>query len=527
MPGRAPAQAEEAAAVERPMRDMLAGAADRLSLHMPGAQGRGPFGPLDPYRLETTELAATDDLYAPGGAIARAEALAARCAGAARTLMLTGGSTAGVQAMLLYAAGGGGAVILPRNAHLSALHLCAVAGLEAVFARPSFTASGLCYTTDESYLEALERRPDARALLAVRPDYYGALRWPARAAARARALGVPVLCDEAHGAHLNWDADVPTAGALGADLWVQSAHKTLPALNGAAWLHAGPGVDAARLRAMLRAVQTSSPSFVTLLALDDARAWMEAHGAQALARLKAAAARFHAQAASLGYADGQDEPGWDYDRTRVVLRAPEGGYAFSEALAARGVDVEMSDADRVVCILSPVDGPERLERLARTLREIAADRRRGPDGTDAARGGGSGTEAGTFCAACGTAARADGTGAEAGMPGAACAGDGAEGTPPDGLRAFAAGGGAAWLTPPAPAERVVPLREAFFAPSEAVPLECAAGRVSAVPAGPYPPGVALIAPGERVTEALVGYLAALDPRRAFGLGPGGTLRCLR
>ena len=83
MPGRAPAQAEEAAAVERPMRDMLAGAADRLSLHMPGAQGRGPFGPVDPYRLETTELPATDDLYAPGGAIARAGALAAE-----RTVLL-------------------------------------------------------------------------------------------------------------------------------------------------------------------------------------------------------------------------------------------------------------------------------------------------------------------------------------------------------------------------------------------------------------------------------------------------------
>ena len=501
------------------MRDMLAKAADRLSLHMPGAQGRGPFGPLDPYRLETTELAATDDLYAPGGAIARAEALAARCAGAAHTLMLTGGSTAGVQAMLLYAAGGGGAVILPRNAHLSALHLCAVAGLEAVFARPAFTSSGLCYTPEESYLEALARRPDARALLVVRPDYYGALHWPARAAARARALGIPVLCDEAHGAHLNWDADVPTAGALGADVWVQSAHKTLPALNGAAWLHAGPGVDAARLRAMLRAVQTSSPSFVTLLALDDARAWMEHSGAQALARLKAAAARFHAQAAALGYADGQDEPGWAYDRTRVVLRAPQGGYALSEALAARGVDVEMSDACRVVCILSPVDGPERLERLARALRDIAADGRRGPDGTGAACAGGSG-------AACGTAERVDETGG-AGMPGAACAGGGAEGTPPDGLRAFAAGVGADWLPPPAPAERAVPLREAFFAPSEAVPLERAAGRVSAVPAGPYPPGVALITPGERVTEEMAAYLRALGPRRAFGLGPEGMLRCLR
>ena len=88
--------------------------------------------------------------------------------------------------------------------------------------------------------------------------------------------------------------------------------QTLPALNGAAWLHAGPGVDAARLRAMLRAVQTSSPSFVTLLALDDARAWMEAHGAQALARLKAAAARFHAQAASCLLYTSEEYDRWRY-----------------------------------------------------------------------------------------------------------------------------------------------------------------------------------------------------------------------
>ena len=502
------------------MREMLAGVADRLSLHMPGAQGRGPFGPVDPYRLETTELGVTDDLYAPCGAIARAEALAARCAGAAHTLMLTGGSTAGVQAMLLYAAGGGGAVILPRNAHLSALHLCAVAGLEAVFARPSFTASGLCYTPDESYLEALERRPDARALLVVRPDYYGALHWPARAAARARALGVSVLCDEAHGAHLNWDAEAPTAGALGADVWVQSAHKTLPALNGGAWLHAGPGMDAARLRAMLRAVQSSSPSFVTLLALDDARAWMEQNGAEAVARLKAAAARFHARAAALGYADGQDEPGWAYDRTRVVLRAPQGGYALSEALAARGVDVEMSDADRVVCILSLLDGPERLERLARVLREVAADgRRKGPDGSRADENSGGAGMPG--------AVRADGggLGADHGTQGAEHGS--ADGTGSDGLRAFAADGGPDWLPPPEPPERVVPLREAFFAPSEAVPLDRVAGRVSAAAAGPYPPGAALVTPGERVTEELAAYLAALGPRRTFGLGPGGTLVCLR
>ena len=73
----------------------------------------------------------------------------------------------------------------------------------------------------------------------------------------------------------------------------------------------------------------------------------------------------------------------------------------------------------------------------------------------------------------------------------------------------------------------MPLREAFFAPSEAVPLDRAAGRVSAAAAGPYPPGAALVTPGERVTEELAAYLAVLGPRRTFGLGPGGTLACLR
>lgn len=458
------AQGKGGGRVERPMHDMLLAAAGRLSLHMPGAQGRPPFGPMEPYRLETTELPVTDDLYAPAGAVARAEALAAASAGAAHTLMLAGGSTAGMHAMLLYAAGGGGAVILPRNVHASAIHLCAVAGLEPVFARPAFTASELCYTPEQSYLEALERHPHARAMLVTRPDYYGALHWPQSAVARAKALGMLVLCDEAHGAHLNWDAHTPTAGDLGADLWVQSAHKTLPALNAGAWLHAGPGVDARLLRARLRMVQTSSPSFVGLMALDDARAWMDGHGAQAVAQLTAAAARFHARAAALGYGDGQCEPGWAYDRTRLVIGAPQGGFALAQALAQRGIDVEMSDARRVVCILSLMDGPERLKRLLAALEQL---------------------------------------------PPAPCAAQ-AVPMPPTEL-------------PP----RDAPLKQAAFAPAQAVPIAQAAGRVSAVTAGLYPPGTPLITPGERITPALAAYLNAMDGSRLFGLGPDATIDCIR
>ena len=209
----------------------------------------------------------------------------------------------------------------------------------------------------------------------------------------------------------------------------------------------------------------------------------------------------------------------------------------------------MSDADRVVCILSLLDGPERLERLAQVLREVAADgRRKGPDGSCAdensggagmpgaerADGGGLGADRGTQGAEHGSA-DGIGTGGGTGMPGAVRADGGslgaehgsADGTGSDGLRAFAADGGPDRLPPPEPPERVVPLREAFFAPSEAVPLDRAAGRVSAAAAGPYPPGAALVTPGERVTEELAAYLAALGPRRTFGLGPGGTLACLR
>ena len=125
------------------------------------------------------------------------------------------------------------------------------------------------------------------------------------------------------------------------------------------------------------------------------------------------------------------------------------------------------------------------------------------------------------------AERADGggLGADRGTQGAEHGS--ADGTGSDDKRAFAADGGPDRLPPPEPPERVVPLREAFFAPSEAVPLDRAAGRVSAAAAGPYPPGAALVTPGERVTEELAAYLAALGPRRTFGLGPGGTLACLR
>ncbi len=445
---------------------MLEAVAGRMSLHMPGGQGQAPFERWDAFGCETTELAVTDDLYRPTGAIAAAERLAAASAGAARTLLLPGGSTAGNHAMLLYACRRGAQVILPRNAHLSCLNLCAVAGIEPIFAEPSFTPTGRLYTAPEAYAAALDAHPRAMAALAVWPDYYGLMGDLQGVAEAVHARGRLLLCDSAHGATFNWRSELPNAGALGADLYVQSAHKTLPALNAGAWLNAAPHIDAERLHATLRMVQTSSPSFAVMRSLDDARAWMDERGAAACARLGEALTRFRASAAALGFADGQLD-GAKYDRERLVLKAPMGGERLAEALAARGIDVEMCDSDCVVCILSLLDGPERLARLLSALREIADE---GMARVEPIR----------------YAPRPE-----------------------------------RWP------ERRVPLDDAAFAPMEGVPIGQSAGRVCARCVGLYPPGVAWLTPGDEITAETALLLARTPPGRRFGLTDDGRVPCVR
>ncbi len=449
---------------ERPMRDMLVRASGRKPLHMPGAQGRAPFERVDAYRLETTEIPATDDLYCPTGAIARAEALAAKSAGAESTLMLTGGSTAGVHAMLMYAARRGETVILPRTAHLSAVNACAVAGITPVFVKADIGKTGRPYVPPASYIRAMDEHPEAKAVLVTRPDYYGTLGEAKAVFDAARARGMLSLCDEAHGAYFNWDSREDNAGVCGADIFVQSAHKTLPALNGCAWLHAMRGVDADRLRLMLRMTQSSSPSFISLMALDDARAWMDLRGKQACETLHLALGKFRKRAAALGYSDGQDEPGMRYDTLRLVLNAPQGGYRLAEELAAQRIDVEMADDRRIVCILSLIDGTKRLKQLEHAFARIPAH------GAD-------------------KPARI--------LP-----------YPTD--------------IPP----RDMPLDIAAFAPCEKIPISQAVGRISAGQIGLYPPGVALVTAGERITADAADYISNAPPGAVFGVYDGGTIRCV-
>ena len=448
----------------RPMYDMLQGAANRASFHMPGHKGKAPFGPVDVYALDTTELATTDDLYAPERGIARAQQLYAEAAGAARTLMLTNGSTSGIHVMLQLYAREGDTVLLPRNAHMSAVNGCIMGGLRVRWMPLSMTADGLCYLTVEDVISTMETHPEARTLLLTRPDFYGCCIDLERIVAAAHARKIRVVVDEAHGAHLPWMAEVKSAGACGADAWVQSVHKTLPGLTGAAALHLAHEEDHDRALQLLRREQSSSPSFIQLMSIDDAREYMALYGRERLAAVAAAADEVRRMLPELGYADahaGWQGTGLTFDPTRLVIDAPQGGKALAEALRAHGIDAEMYDLRRAVFILSAMDEPEDVLHIASILKEI----------------------------------------------------------PPKAV-----------ALPALPMlsaipERAMEVRQAVMAECENVPLAQCEGRIAAVSAGLYPPGIPLVCPGERVTEEVLRRLMNAKNQERFGV-EGDTLLCV-
>ena len=448
----------------RPIYDMLTEAANRQSFHMPGHKGRAPFAQPDLYALDTTELPLSDDLYAPERGIAEAQRLYAGAAGAARTLLLVGGSTCGIHVMTQLYCREGDTILLPRNAHLSAVNGCIMGGVKVRWLPLSMTADGLCYMKESDVIAAMDAHPEAKAIFLARPDYYGCMLPLARIVEAAHARGVRVVVDEAHGAHFPWMDGVKSAGACGADAWVQSVHKTLPGLTGSAVLHLADEHDHAKALRLLRREQTSSPSFIALMSIDDARAYLEMHGRERLTAISDAVEEVRRALPSLGYRDAHDmwrDTGLDFDPTRLVIDAPQGGPALAEALRERGVDAEMWDHRRVVFIITAMDEPDDVRRLLTILKEIPPEQAEIPA-----------------------------------LP---------------------------MLT--AIPERAMEVRAAAMAECENVPLAECKGRIAAVSAGLYPPGVPLICPGEIVPAEVIQRLMHAKNQERFGV-EGDTLLCV-
>lgn len=346
--------------------------------HMPGHKGlaaplREVFG--DALSFDVTELPETDSLFEDDGAILSAEKLAARAYGVRDTLFSAGGSTLCIQAMLRAATLGGGRVICARNVHRSAVNALALLGVEPIWVWPRpFAGSGLPGAVLPADIETLAlANPDATAVFITSPDYYGVMSDVAGISAVCRRHGLALLVDNAHGAHLPLLGERLHPAALGADLCCDSAHKTLPALTGAAFLHINsPRFSRGEVKAAMTLFGSTSPSYLIMLSLDLARAWMERDGKKEFKLLSEKVAGVREKLSREGYFTPE---GADFDPVRLTVDTASRGVTGREAvlhLRKNGVSPEMGDGRHLVLLPAPFNPEPDFSRLIKALSTLPA-----------------------------------------------------------------------------------------------------------------------------------------------------------
>jgi len=420
--------------------------------------------------IDLTQVGNLDDLHQPSGPIRDAQNLAAAAYGADFTYFLVNGSTAGNQAMLMTALRPGDSVLLPRNSHKSATSALIMSGARPVYLRPEVDQEhhvDHCVTA-QTVRDALDEHPEAKAVFITSPTYYGSTADLAALERIVHERGKLLLVDEAWGPHLHFHPELPpSATSIGADMCVNSTHKLLGAMSQASMLHAkGQSVDQGRLRSTLRIFQSTSPQLVLLASLDVARMQMATEGEQLLAGALQLArdARERLNRIPGVYCMGTDQIGRPgiagYDETRIVITVKGLGYTGYEAdeiLRKRyNVQIELADLFNVVALVTIGDTHDSIDKLVNAVSELAREDR--PIDIYA----------------------------------------------PTGIleRRLAQG---TYKMPPIP-ELVVTPREAFLSDHVEIPFKKSAGRICAEVVTPYPPGIPILCPGERITETFIEYL---------------------
>ncbi|GAA0467392.1 aminotransferase class I/II-fold pyridoxal phosphate-dependent enzyme [Alkalibacillus silvisoli] len=253
------------------------------SFHVPGHKN-GTIIPTELHAFnemlayDLTELKGLDDLHEPEGPILQAQQLAAQYYGADETYFLVNGTTSGNLAMILSVCEADDLVLVQRNSHKSIMHALDLVGAKPILISPKYNQDVQRYTdiSFETVKQALEEEPNIKAIILTYPDYFGTTYDLSSVVEVTHQFNVPVLVDEAHGAHFSFEFPYPkSALQCGADLVVQSAHKSLPALTMGSFLHINSKrVKKERLAYYLQVVQSSSPSYLIMMSLDLARRYI-------------------------------------------------------------------------------------------------------------------------------------------------------------------------------------------------------------------------------------------------------------
>ena len=421
-------------------------------------------------RMDVNSMKPLDNLCHPISVIREAEELAAEAFGAAHAFLMVGGTTSAVQAMVLSSVKRGDKIILPRNVHRSVMGALVLCGAVPVYVDPDcHERLGIPLGMRvEDVRRAMERNPEARAVLVNNPTYYGICSDLREIVKLAHGHGMLCLADEAHGTHFYFHPGLPvSAMEAGADMAAVSMHKSGGSLTQSSLLLTGPAVSEGQVRQMIKLTQTTSGSYLLLSSLDISRRNLALRGERAFGRVIQMAEYAREEINRIGgyYAFSRELVNggsvYDFDVTKLSVNTLETGLAGIEVYDLLrdeyDIQIEFGDLGNILAYLSIGDRPREIERLVSALSEVK--RRFQKD------------QAGMLCQE--------------------------------------------YIEP----QVVISPQEAFYGEKESVPLDAALGRVCTEFVMCYPPGIPILAPGELVTEEVLRYIHYAREKGCSMTGP--------
>ncbi len=407
--------------------------------------------------IDVNSMKPLDNLCHPVSVIHEAEVLAADAFGAAHAFLMVGGTTSSVQSMVLSTCKRGDKIILPRNVHRSVINALVLCGAIPVYVNPEVDHRlGISLGMQrEQVAKAIAENPDAVAVFVNNPTYYGVCSDLRAIVKMAHEAGMYCLADEAHGTHFYFGEGMPvSAMAAGADMAAVSMHKSGGSLTQSSLLLIGPRMNEGHVRQIINLTQTTSGSYLLMSSLDISRRNLVQRGKQVFSKVIQMADYAREEINAIGgyYAFGRElingNSVYDFDPTKLSVHTRDIGLAGIEVYDLLrdeyDIQIEFGDIGNILAYLSIGDRPQELERLVSALAEI---RRR---------------------------FQMDSSGLLS----------------------------QEYIDP----EVVMSPQEAFYAKKKSVSLKDSAGMVCSEFVMCYPPGIPILAPGERITQDILDYI---------------------
>lgn len=421
-------------------------------------------------QVDVNSMKPLDNLCHPISVIREAEQLTADAFGAANAFLMVGGTTSSVQTMVLSVCKRGDKIILPRNVHRSVINALVLCGAVPVYVNPDVdTRLGISLGMKrEQVAKAIEKHPDAVAVLVNNPTYYGICSDLRAIVKMAHDAGMYCLADEAHGTHFYFGENMPvSAMEAGADMAAVSMHKSGGSLTQSSLLLTGPNINPGHVRQIINLTQTTSGSYLLMSSLDISRRNLALRGKEVFAKVVSMAHYGREEINAIGgyYAFGEElingDSVFDFDPTKLSVHTRDIGLAGIEVYDILrdeyDIQIEFGDIGNILAYLSIGDRPQDLERLVSALAEI--NRRYQKDSS------------GLFSQE--------------------------------------------YIDP----EVVISPQEAFYADKKSVPLEEGIGLVCSEFVMCYPPGIPILAPGERITKGILEYIKYAKEKGCSMTGP--------